>query len=169
MMDGVADALAPQLVEKKADDLIYRFVAELTEVNAVGLLPEGLRMANAFAGEIVEGPLKGSRIWGVDPFLLRPDGVGVVDAPETISSEDRHIQATARGYAIPPEGMEMPPLEALLAPDFVWPELDFRFTGCVLFRTADTQFEHLNRTVGVLSGTVNMGTRLLEVTARAAA
>jgi hypothetical protein len=157
-----------QLVANKSDTLIYRFVAQLTDVNPVGVLPEGLRMANAFEGEIVEGPLAGSRIWGVDPFLLRPDGVGVVDAPETISGEGRHIQAHARGYAIPPEGMEMPALEALLEPGFEWPDVDFRFTGCVLFRTADPAFEFLNHTIGILSGTVNMGTRRLDVTARAA-
>jgi hypothetical protein len=148
--------------------LIYRFVAQLTDVNPVGVLPEGLRMANAFEGEIVEGPLAGSRIWGVDPFLLRPDGVGVVDAPETISGEGRHIQAHARGYAIPPEGMTIPPLEAMLEPGFEWPDVDFRFEGCVLFRTADAVLDHLNRTVGVLAGTVNMSTGRLEVTARAA-
>lgn len=167
-MDGTQGTQTLQAIDSKSDKLIYRFVAELTDVNPVGVLPEGLRMANAFSGEIVEGPLAGSRIWGVDPFLLRPDGVGVVDAPETISSEGRHIQAHARGYAIPPQGMEIPPLEILLSPDFVWPDVDFRFTGCVLFRTADPEFDHLNHTIGVLSGTVNMGTRRLDVTARAA-
>jgi hypothetical protein len=152
----------------KQDTLIYRFVAQLTDVNPVGVLPEGLRMANAFEGEVVEGPLAGSRIWGVDPFLLRPDGVGVVDAPEAISGDGRHIQAHARGYAIPPEGMEIPPLEALLAPGFEWPDVDFRFTGSVFFRAADPELEALNHTVGILSGTVNMGTGRLDVTARAA-
>lgn len=163
---------APMLsqdVGNKSDAMIYRFVARLTDVNPVGVLPEGLRMANAFEGEIVEGPLAGSRIWGVDPFLLRPDGIGVVDAPETISGGGRHIQAHARGYTIPPAGMEFPPLEALLEPGFEWPDVDFRFEGCVLFRAADPALAYLNRTVGVLSGTVNMATRRLDVTARAAA
>ena len=167
-MSTAARSRVSELIEINQDALIYRFIAQLTEVNPVGILPEGLRMANAFAGDIVEGPLAGSRIWGVDPFLLRPDGVGVVDAPETISGAGRHIQAWARGYAVAPERMEMPPLEALLAPDFKWPDVDFRFTGCVLFRTADPELDALNRTIGILSGTVNMGTRRLDVTARAA-
>lgn len=150
-------------------ELLYRFEAELTELNPVGLLPEGLRFANPFAGRVTDGPLAGARIWGVDHFLLRPDGVGVIDAPETLSRDGLHVIGHARGYALPPAGLSLPPLEALLEPDFTWPDVPFRIAGSVMFRTADPRLDHLNRAVAVIRGEVNMATGHLVIEARAAA
>jgi hypothetical protein len=150
-------------------DLIYRFQARLTELNPVGLLPEGLRFSNPFDGTITDGPLAGARVWGIDQFLLRPDGVGVIEAPETLSRGDLHVTGQVRGYALPPVGMEMPPLEALLDPSFVWPDTPFRILGSVTLRTAEPSLDGLNRVVARIRGEVKMSTGELTIEARAMA
>ena len=148
--------------------LIYRFEARLTDVNPVGVLPEGLRFANPFEGAITAGPLAGARVWGIDHFLVRPDGVGVIDAPETLSRDGLHVTGHVRGYALPPAGAPAPALEAMLDPDFAWPDVPFRLACSALFRTADPELAWLNSAVGVIEGEVNMSTGRIVVEARAA-
>ena len=150
-----------------AGELIYRFQARLEELNPIGVLPEGLRFVNPFEGTVTDGPLAGARVWGIDEFLLRPDGVGVIEAPEALSQDGRHVSGQVRGYALPPDGMIMPPLEALLEPGFEWPPVPFRIVGSVTLRTADPELDYLNRTVAVIRGEVRMDTGSLEIEARA--
>lgn len=149
-------------------DIIYRFEARLAEMYPIGLFPEGIRFHNDFDGAVVEGPFEGARIFGLDPFLLRPDGIGVIDAPEIIDTGESRVALQVRGYVVPPEGMEMPPLEALLEPGFEFPDVDFRVTGAGTIRTADQAYEALNHTIAVVEGTVNLATGRLRVEARAA-
>ena len=149
-------------------DLIYRFDARLAEMYPIGLFSEGIRFHNDFEGTIVDGPFKGARIFGLDPFLLRPDGIGVIDAPEVIDDGATRVSVHVRGYVVPPEGMEMPPLEALLAPGFAFPDVDFRVTASGIIRTADPAYAALNATVAIIEGTVNLATGRLVVEARAA-
>lgn len=149
-------------------ELIYRFEGRLTELNPVGILPEGLLMANPFDATVTDGPLAGARLWGIDHFLVRPDGVGVIDAPETISRGDLHVVGQVRGYVLPPEGAPAPPLEAMIDPGFAWPDAPFRITGSVMLRTAEPQLDWLNRTVAVIAGEVNMSTGRLVIEARSA-
>lgn len=151
-----------------AGDLIYRFEARLAEMYPLGLFPEGIRFHNDFSGTIVDGPFEGARIFGFDPFLLRPDGVGVIDAPEVIDAGETRVSVHVRGYVVPPRGMQMPPLEALLEPGFAFPDIDFRVTALGLIRTADPRYAALNATVAVVEGTVNLATGRLVVEARAA-
>src|SRR5687768_13256005 len=102
---------------------LYRFDAGLTEIVPVGLVPEGVRLDVHFEGTVTEGSLGGTRVRGVDYLLLRADGVGVIDALETITADDgRAISAHARGYIVPPPGVQMPPPDVLLDPDFRWPD-----------------------------------------------
>jgi hypothetical protein len=147
-------------------ELLYRFEARLTDLNPVGILPEGLRMANSFEGTVTEGPLAGARIWGVDHFLVRPDGVGVIDAPETLSRGDLHVIGHARAYALPPEGAPVPQLDAMLDPAFEWPDVPFRIQGAVNFRAARPDLDWMNRTFAVINGEVNMRTGALTIEAR---
>lgn len=137
-------------------------------MNPVGVLPEGLRMASRFEGTVSEGPLAGARVWGIDQFLMRPDGVGILDAPETFSRGAVHVIGQVRGYALPPEGMPIPPLRDVLDPSFAWPEQPFRITGAVTFRAAPSALDWMNRTIAVITGNVNLGTGRLEIEARAA-
>jgi hypothetical protein len=148
--------------------LIYRFEAQLGELFPVGIFDEGIRFHNNFAGRIVDGPFAGARIYGLDEFLMRPDGVGEVTAPEAIDAGDVRAAVHVRGYVVPPAEMEPPPLEALLQPDFEFPDVPFRFTGSATVKTTAPQHAWMNSTIAVLEGTVNMGTGRIEVEARAA-
>jgi hypothetical protein len=73
-----------------------------------------------------------------------------------------------RGSVIPPQGLEMPPLDELTAPGFEFPDIDLRMTGAAILRSMAPGYEWLNHTVGVLEGTVNLATNRVIVEARAA-
>ena len=147
--------------------LIYRFEGELAAMYPTGLFAEGIRFHNGFEARVVAGPFEGGRIFGVDQFLLRPDGVGVIVAPEVIETDGTRVEGEVRGYVLPPEGMEMPSLEVLADPSFEFPDVDFRVTAAVTFRAADPRYDYLNRVVGRIEGTVNLATGRLVIEARA--
>jgi hypothetical protein len=147
---------------------LYRFEGQLTDRHPIGLLPEGLRFAVPFDGTVTEGPFVGARMWGIDHFLVRPDGVGVIDAPETLSFGDRHVFGHARGYVLPPDGVPMPSLQAMLAPGFEWPEIPFRLTGSVMYRASGEDLDWMNRVVATIAGEVTLATGRLVVEARVA-
>ncbi len=152
----------PQLSE-----LVYRFEGNLGELYPLGVFDDGLRFHNQFEGRIVDGPFAGGHIFGLDQFTLRPDGVGVIDAPEVIEMGEHRLSVRVRGYVVPPDGAPVPPLEAVAQPGFEFPDVPFRVTGSALIRTTSTAFMHLNRAVVVIEGSVNMATGRLEVEARA--
>lgn len=155
-------------VDFRSGDLIYRFEGQLADMYPVGLFSEGLRFHNDFEGKVVAGPFSGARIFGLDPFLLRPDGVGIIEAPEVIDTGTERVGLHVSGYVVPPPGMEVPPLEVITSPGFEFPPVDFRVTGAAKIRTAAPQYESLNRTIAVIEGTVNLSTGRLVVEARAA-
>lgn len=148
--------------------LIYRFEAQLGELRPIGLFPDGIRFHNAFEGAVVAGPFAGAHISGLDRFLLRPDGVGEIVAPEYIEIDGTRVAGWVRGYVVPPPGLEMPPLEVILRPGFEFPDLDFRVTASVLLETADPRYAELNRTVALVEGTANLASGRLTIEARAA-
>lgn len=99
--------------------------------------------------------------------MLRPDGIGVIVAPEIIDTGGERVSVDVRGYVVPPAGMQVPPLEVIASPGFEFPPVDFRVVGSATIRTASPRLGALNSTVAALEGTVNMGTGRLEVEARA--
>lgn len=131
--------------------LLYRFEGRV-QLLPIGRVPEGIRVVLPFEGTVTEGEFLGGRVWGTDHLLLRPDLVGVIDAPKTISDGDRHVFEHLRGYCLPPAGLELPPLEAVLAPDFQWPDALFPVTGFSTFRTGDPGLAHLNRAIATVEG-----------------
>jgi hypothetical protein len=148
-------------------EIAYRFEATMTESIPIGLTPEGIRFDNVFDGLIVEGPHTGARVHAVDPFLMRPDGVGVIDAYELISTTNgEHITARVRGYVVPPAGLQLPPPDVLLSPDFQWPDIDFPLHGFVLASTSGDELAWMNRTAFAIEGTFNMASRQLKITGR---
>ena len=76
----------------------YAFEAEMTRVVPIGLVPEGLRLNAYYQGRITEGPLTGDTVDGVDYFLLRRDGVGVLDVWD---GNDRAIRFYERRGVVP--------------------------------------------------------------------
>ena len=79
--------MSEHLTHHRHDARLFRMEGRLTELVTVGLLPEGIRMHNTFAGTIVAGEPAGALVRGVDEFVIRPDGTGVVDAREVVISE----------------------------------------------------------------------------------
>ncbi|MGD9996506.1 MAG: hypothetical protein AB7L17_08875 [Ilumatobacteraceae bacterium] len=146
-------------------DLVYRFRGQLGEMYPLGLFDDGIRFHNQFEGHVVDGPFAGARIFGLDQFMLRPDGVGVIVAPEVIDAGDVRVSLEVRGYLVPPVGAPVPPLEAVLQPGFEMPDAEFRVTGSATIATVAPRYAHLNRTTAVVEGTVNMGTGAMDVSA----
>lgn len=144
---------------------LYRFEAQLAP-SPIGLVPEGLLMANAFEGRVTEGLMQGARVWGVDHLLIRSDGVSVIDAPKTISLGDRHLFEHVRGYCVPPVGLTVPPLEAMLEPGFAWPDVPFPVRATSTFRTADPELAPLRSAIALIEGRVWFSTGRLEIETR---
>lgn len=143
----------------------YSFQAQLTRLSPVGLVPEGLRIDVGFAGRITTGVLAGSDIEGVDYLLIRPDGVGVIDARERIAAPDgTSIALHAEGYVVPV--FDMPELSTLLDPGFRWPDVDLPVHGSVRMQAGPPLFDVVNRSVYSFTGAVNMARGSLVVAAR---
>jgi hypothetical protein len=149
--------ISPEASAQRVGDLLYRFEAEL-RVTPIGLTPEGIRMTVDYEGEISTGMLRGARVWGTDPLLLRADGVGVVDTAKTISDGTTAVYEHVRAYCIPPESLELPPPEAILDPGFTWPDVDFPILGFSTFRAGSPEYGHLNTTIAAIEGSANFHT-----------
>jgi hypothetical protein len=125
--------------------------------NLVGLVPEGIRLESYSSGEFTDGLLLGATGEWVDYLLIRHDGVRVIDV---------------RGYADDPNGMPVvwsmkgffgepspPPLEvrieAMLDPEFEFPDVEFPIHGAAWFQTMAPEHAYLNHTVFGFTGTLN--------------
>ena len=146
-------------------DLLYRFEGRLTFV-PIGLVAEGLRMANPFAGIVTEGILEGGHLWGTDHLLVLKDGVSVIDAQKIVVADDRRLYEHVHGYCIPPAGFSVPPLETLLDSNFAWPDAVFPIVGFSTFRTAIPELAHLNRARARIDGWCSFADGRLAVSTR---
>lgn len=154
--------------ERGASMLNYAFQAQVNRIAPIGLVPEGLRIDVGFAGAMTDGDLAGSSIEGVDYLLIRPDGVAVIDARELVVAGDGAATSVhAEGYIVPP--FDMPPLEALLDPDFAWPDVDLPIHGSARLQSAAPALAAVNRRVYGFNGSVNMATGSLTVRAASVA
>lgn len=160
-------AIRPPAGRPVLGDTVYRFEGELGPLNPVGLFPEGIRFFNEFEGRLVDGPFAGGRISGPDFFVLRHDGIGEIHAPELIEFDEHRVALDVRGYVVPPSGVTMPALSALLEPGFEFPDVPFRITASALASTTSPEYTYLNGITIVVEGEVNMGTGAMDVTARA--
>ena len=128
-------------------DLLYRLEAQLTDILPIGLVPEGVRLDVHFDGRLTNGELAGARVRGIDYLLLRSDGVGVVDAREAVVADEGHIEIKAQGYLVPPDGLELPPPDVILAPGFSWPDVELPVQEFALLRTGVAEWQGLNTTI----------------------
>jgi hypothetical protein len=129
----------------------------IDETRLIGLVPEGIRTDAFLSGEFTEGPFAGATGTWTNYLLIRRDGVRVMDV---------------RGYAEDPDGMPViwtmkgflgepspPPLEArieaMLDPDFQYPDVDLMLHGAAWFQTMTPEHGFVNHTVFSFSGTVN--------------
>ena len=146
----------------------YAFEATMTRVVPIGLVPEGLRLDVHYQGTITEGPLSGDAVEGVDYFLLRRDGVGVIDVRQVFSGEaGRTVATEVHGYLTSPA--PMPPLEEVADPSFAWPDVELPMHGAVDLRTAAPELQALNATVFGYTGTVNVARGELRARAKSLA
>ncbi len=141
---------------------LYQFEAQL-ELNTIGLVPEGLRMANRFEGRITAGLLRGARVWGIDHFVIRSDGIGLIQAEKTISLGGLHLYEHVQAYCYPPAGLPLPALEALVAPGFEWPDVFFPMQGFSTFRAAHPEYLYLNRALARVQGAGNFSSGALRI------
>ena len=147
---------------------VYRFEATFTELVPVGQVPEGIRLDAHFTGRIVEGPLTGGTVRGIDYLLFRPDGVGIIDVHELVTGPaDERISVRAYGYVTPPARVQLPPADVMLRTDFTWPELELPLHGFALCQTAAADLAWLNRTALAFEGSANPGAGKLLITASA--
>jgi hypothetical protein len=148
-------------------DLLYRLEAELTEVVPFDRVPEGVRLDVSFDGRATDGQLAGAQVGGIDYLLLRTDGVGVIDVRARVVAHEGHAEVKADGYLVPPDGVELPPPEELLAPGFTWPDVELLVQEVAFLRTGVADWQDLNTTIAKIDGTVNPGTGQLVLEARA--
>ena len=153
--------------EGSREPLFYRFEARI-ETAPIGLVPDGVRVTVSFDGHVTRGEFPGARVWGIDPLLIRTDGVGLIDAHKTISEGERHHYEHIQAYCLPPEGFEPPPPEVMLDPGFTWPDVDFPIVGFSTFQTADPERAWLNRAFAQVEGAANYATGRLVIETRLA-
>jgi hypothetical protein len=68
-------------------------------------VPEALRIDAHYKSTVIEGPLAGGMVRGVDYLLIRSDGVSVLDAREAITTAaGQQIAARAQGHSLPGVG-----------------------------------------------------------------
>lgn len=149
-------------------DVLYHMDATLTVSVPIGVVDEGFRVDNTFEGSITGGPLSGAVVRGIDYYLIRADGIGVIDAREVIIPEGGGLAvgARARGYIRPPAGLPVPPLAELLDPAFRWPDVPFPIEVFQTFTTGAPEHAWLNDVVVSHLGEVNYATRRLWIDAR---
>ena len=155
-----------------ADDVpvttFYTSEAALVGVDFIGLVPGGLRLNSKFTGTVTDGLFAGSTTEGVDHVLIRPDFVMEMNAREIIAIPDGPpVAVTIMGFWVPTT--EMPPLEAMLDPDFAFADVEIPGHGAAWFETMAPQYAFLNHTVFSFTGTINIARGEVRVTYRSLA
>ena len=146
--------------------LLYRFEGRLADIAPIGPVPGGVRIDVPFTGSIVAGALAGGEAFGTDYLLQRDDGVGVIDARDTFAIPGGFLHATATGFVVPPDGVEMPSGAELLAADFMPPDIRLRIDAVAVCQTGVPAYEQLNRVLVKVDGWVNNATRELVLEGR---
>lgn len=137
-------------------ELIYRVEAALADPTSVGLVSGGARLDVPFEGRITGGLLAGGVVRGVDYVIQGPNGVAAVEARDAFELPGGGVlYAHARGYSVPPPGVEMPAVEKLLDPDHEPPDVWTSIRAFALCETVAPEFAWLNHTLVSVEGRLN--------------
>ena len=138
--------------------------AQIVNMEVIGLVPEGLRIDSHTRGVVTEGFLAGATTTGVDYLLIRHDGVSVLDARWLVVHADGFSAAiTIKGFSgEPTPGL----LEAMLDPEFEFPDVDSPAHAAAWFQTMAPQYAFLNHTVFGCNATINMVQGVIRSTCR---
>ena len=125
--------------------------------NLVGLVAEGIRMEVHLSGEFTEGLFAGATAEWTNHMVIRRDGVRLMDVRGYAETPDgTRLVWTMKGYLGEPSP---PPLEvrieAMLDPEFQYPDGDVMFHGAAWFETMAPEFAFVNHTVFSFTGAVN--------------
>jgi hypothetical protein len=112
---GAAATASGRPARARIGEVVYRFEGRLGELYPSGCSPRASASTTPSRGMVVDGPFAGGRIFGIDRFLLRPDGVGEIVAPEVIDDGVHRVELDVRGYVVPPVGEPAHVLVALPA------------------------------------------------------
>lgn len=130
------------------------FVGELTVSVATPVVlsegPEGMRRTVQILSGRVEGPKLNATVQpgGVDHQLIRPDGLGVLEARYALKTDDG-----AAIYVVNRALRHGPPdvMARVMGGEIVDPSL-YYFRTAPVFETADARYDWLNRTLFVGEG-----------------
>jgi hypothetical protein len=138
--------------------------AQIVGQDVIGVVPEGLRIDSHTRGVVTEGILAGATTTGIDYMLIRHDGVSVLDARWlAVHADGLTVAITLRGFSgEPTPGL----LEAMLDPEFEFPDVDIPAHVAAWFHTMAPQYAFLNHTVFGCTGTVNMVEGVIRSTCR---
>ncbi len=143
------------------------YIARISDIVPIGLVPGGLRLNLHFEGTIDEGVLAGASVHGIDYLVIRPDGVVALDVRELITSPTGDVvDVRAQGYGQSHADAPVPPIEIMRSPEFRWPDAGAPLVGSAFCLTAAPSLAWMNRLVFAFSGTANLGAREIRVTIR---
>jgi hypothetical protein len=135
-----------------------------TEIVPIGMVAEGFRVNAHYNGTVVEGPLAGAVVNGVDHVLVRRDGISLMDVHQVmITTAGEAIAVHARGYGA---AAGIPAAELLLKRAIEWPDQPSGFLGTAFTQTGSPEHAWMNGCILAYSGVANLGTGSLHVSAR---
>ena len=145
----------------------FEVEAQLVGMDVIGLVPEGLRIDGHTRGVVTDGLFEGFTTTGVDYMVLRHDGVTIIDARWLVVGPDGvTVALVVKGFGGEPSpGL----LEAMLDPEFEFPDVDRPMHGAAWLQTMAPQYAFLNHSVFGFTGSVNMTEEALRMTFRSLA
>lgn len=143
----------------------YGLEARLDRLTAIGLVPAGARIDVVFVGAITDGPLAGGVVEGLNYLVMHRDGTSVIDAREVITTPSGgFISVESTGYIVPTR--PLPPVEEIVSPEFVWPDVDLLLNGASRMSTSAPELADVNVTTYAFTGVANVARGTLRTRTR---
>jgi hypothetical protein len=136
-------------------EFLFEVSVDVASLLTIGQTPHGYRRIAHITGGSFEGPrLKGKILpGGGDWLLVRPDGVGELDARATLQTDDgAFIYVTNRGYLT-----HIPDLAQRWAAGEQVPHEEYYYVTTPYFETSAVQYAWLQQVVAIGMGSVMQG------------